>query len=296
MATEEVVIDLGYAELIPITGASRDLTHAGGTATETTNITVTTGWSNTKTVETSASVTAEVSGSYGAASMSVSATVGFGYSDSTSLSKETTVHQAYNFRPGYITTYYQWGIAVGEKQILNGQVKLEAGSTSEMQALKRSTETESSKVKLTLTKIAPPENFNIISAVSGYYLTCHSYGKGNCKMESQTYNEGQILFAEKVDDNLYRFRNKASGYYIHTEQQGRGNVFMGSKQDTTSQLFQVRPTGVKDYFQLASYNQPNHLMQTDGSGTGNVWMYGGDTSFDPKGRIFQFAPTRQSYL
>ena len=118
---EEVVIDLGLAELIPIPGASRNLLQVGGSTGDRTEITVTTGWSNTKTKEASMSVTASVGGSYGAANFSVSATVGFGYSDSTSLSKETSVKQVYNFRPGYITTYYQWGVHVRDKQILNGK-------------------------------------------------------------------------------------------------------------------------------------------------------------------------------
>ena len=126
-STEEVVIDLGLAELIPIPGASRNLLNAGKLwsgdklAGERTEITVTTGWSNTKTKEASMSVTASVGGSYGAANFSVSATVGFGYSDSTSLSKETSVKQVYNFRPGYITNYYQWGVHIKDKQILNGK-------------------------------------------------------------------------------------------------------------------------------------------------------------------------------
>ena len=121
MTTENVTIDLGFAELIPIAGASRNLLNAGGGSVETTKIAVTTGWSNTQTTEASASVTAQVGGSYGAASFSVSATVGFGYSDSTTLSKSTTVTQTYNFRPGYITTYYQWGVNVKDQKILNGK-------------------------------------------------------------------------------------------------------------------------------------------------------------------------------
>ena len=126
MSTEEVVIDLGLAELIPIPGASRNLLNAGGTAGgprsgERTEIDVTTGWSNTKEIKQSMSVTASVSGAYGAANFSVSATAGFGYSDSTSLSKSTSVKQVYSFRPGYITTYYQWGVNVKDKQILNGK-------------------------------------------------------------------------------------------------------------------------------------------------------------------------------
>ena len=125
MATEEVVIDLGRAELIPIAGASRNLLNSGDAGGkmggERTEITVTTGWSNTKTAEASVSVTASVGGSYGAANFSVSATVGFGYSDSNTLSKSTSVKQVYSFRPGYITTYYQWGVNVKDNQILNGK-------------------------------------------------------------------------------------------------------------------------------------------------------------------------------
>ena len=121
MTTETVTIDLGFATLIPIPGASRNLLGAGGSSVETTTIAVTQGWSNTKTTEASVSVTASVGGSYGAANFSVSSTVGFGYSDSNTLSKATTVTQTYNFRPGYLTTYYQWGISVKDQKILNGK-------------------------------------------------------------------------------------------------------------------------------------------------------------------------------
>ena len=121
MPFQQVVRDLGPAELIPIPGAHRDLLSTRGGIVETAEITCTTGWSNTQTREASISVTAEISGSFGAADFSLSSTVGFGYSDSTTLSKLTTVKQTYSFRPAYITTYYQWGARVGDKLVLNGK-------------------------------------------------------------------------------------------------------------------------------------------------------------------------------
>lgn len=294
-STEEVVIDLGLAELIPITGASRNLLSAGGSAGERAEITVTTGWSNTKTKEASMSVTASIGGSYGAANFSVSATVGFGYSDSTSLSKSTSVKQVYNFRPGYITTYYQWGVHVKDKQILNGQVKLEAKSIEELRALKSKTETQATVVKLTLTKIVPPSGtFYLKSVASGYTLMCHSYGKGNCKMEVGQGSIYMPLTAEKVDDNLYRFRNKESGYYMHCDSEGRGNVHMFERKHNVCQLFKLVPTGTADYFKLESYNSEGYFMHSDNTGTGNVWMT--NKTMDMDGRVLKFAKPRRSYL
>jgi len=301
MSTEEVVIDLGLAELIPIPGASRNLLNAGGTAGgprsgERTEIDVTTGWSNTKEIKQSMSVTASVSGAYGAANFSVSATVGFGYSDSTSLSKSTSVKQVYSFRPGYITTYYQWGVNVKDKQILNGQIKLEAKSIDELRALKTKTETGASVVKLTLTKIVPPaEPFYIRNVASGYNLMCHSYGKGNCKMEVISGSKFQPLTAEKVDENLYRFRNKASGYYLHCDNNGRGGtVRMFDRQHNACQLFKLIPTGVADYFRLESYNSERYFMCGRNSGTGDVWM-NNDTR-DSAGMVMQFVAPKKSHL
>jgi len=295
-STEEVVIDLGLAELIPIPGASRNLLNVGGSTGDRSEITVTTGWSNTKTKEASMSVTASVGGSYGAANFSVSATVGFGYSDSTSLSKSTSIKQVYNFRPGYITTYYQWGVHLKDKQILNGQVKLEAKSIPELREQKTKTETGASIVKLTLTKVVPPAGtFQIKNVASGFLLMCHSYGKGNCKMEGGV--AGSIypaLTAEKVDDNLYRFKNKESGYYMHCDSEGRGNVRMFERKHNVCQLFKLVPTGVRDYFRLESYNSEGYFMHSDNAGTGNVWMYKGDK--DTAGRIMQFVKPKKSYL
>jgi len=299
MSTEEVVIDLGLAELIPIPGASRNLLNSGGKGGlgERTEITVTTGWSNTKTVEASMSVTASVGGSYGAANFSVSATVGFGYSDSNTLSKSTTVLQVYSFRPGYITTYYQWGVNVKDHKILNGQVKLEAKSLDELRALKAKTETGASVVKLTLTKIVPPaEPFLIKNVATGHYLMCHSYGKGDCKMEPMNGSKFQPLTAEKVDDNLYRFRNKASGYYMHADREGRGgNIHMFERQHNVCQLFKLIPTGVSDYFRLESYNTERYFVYSHNSGTGNVWM-NNDPKRDAAGYVMRFVAPKKSYL
>jgi len=301
MSTEEVVIDLGRAELIPIPGASRNLLNSGGTAGgrlggERTEITVTTGWSNTKKVEESMSVTASVSGAYGAANFSVSATVGFGYSDSTSLSKSTSVKQVYSFRPGYITTYYQWGVHLKDKQILNGQVKLEAKSVDELRALKTKTETGASIVKLTLTKIVPPaEPFLIRNVASGYNLMCHSYGKGQCKMESISGSIYQPLYAEKVDENLYRFRNKVSGYYVHANNEGRGGkVRMFQRKHNPCQLFKLVPTGVADYFRLESYVAERYFVYSRNSGKGDMFM--NNNTSDSAGFVMQFVAPKKSYL
>jgi hypothetical protein len=296
MSTEEVVIDLGFSELIPIAGASRNLLNVTAGGPERTEITVTTGWSNTKTKEASMSVTASVGGSYGAANFSVSATVGFGYSDSTSLSKSTSVKQVYSFQPGYITTYYQWGVHVKGNQILNGNVKLEAKSLDELQALKTKAESSATKVKLTLTKVvAPAGAFLIQNVASGYTLMCHSYGKGDCKME---IGQGSIycpLTAEKVDDNLYRFKNKESGYYLHCDNDGRGgNVRMFQNKHNVCQIFKLVPTGVADYFRLESYNSVRYFMCSRNSGKGKVWM-----NNDPKdtaGTVMKFVAPRKSYL
>lgn len=291
---EEVVLDLGLAELIPIPGASRNLLNVGGSAGDRTEITVTTGWSNTKTVEASMSVTASVGGSYGAANFSVSATVGFGYSDSTSLSKSTSIKQVYNFRPGYITNYYQWGVHVKDQQILNGQVKLEAKSIAELRELKNKTETGASIVKLTLTRIAPPSGtFTINNVKTGCIMMCHSYGKGNCKMEGAVAGSIYIhLTAEKVDDNLYRFKNKESGYYVSSNRTGQGNLCM-SPTKHNGNIFRLAPTGVRDYFRLQSYSSEKYFVHTDNGGNGNMWMY---YNKDSNGQNFKFVKSRKSYL
>jgi len=295
MSTEEVVIDLGFSELIPIAGASRDLLHVTGAGVERSEITVTTGWSNTKTKEASVSVTASVGGSYGAANFSLSSTVGFGYSDSTSLSKSTSVKQVYSFQPGYITTYYQWGVSVKGNTVLNGQVKLEAKSVGELQALKAKTEEGATKVKLTLTKIvAPAGGFLIQNASSGYTLMCHSHGKGNTKMEISQSSPYCTLTAEKVDENLYRFKNKESGYYLHCDKDGRGKVRLFPRKHNVCQIFKLIPTGVADYFKLESYNSPNYFLYSFYSGKGDISM-NADLK-DSKGFVFKFVQPRKSYL
>jgi len=248
-------------------------------------------------VEASMSVTASVSGSYGAASMSVSATVGFGYTDSSTLSKSTAVKQVYNFRPGYVTTYYQWGVSVKDHQILNGQVKLEAKSNDALQALKAETETAASRVKLTLTKVVPPKDGFLIQNVhSGHHVMCHSYGKGNAKMEPTNSSKYNPLYAEVVDakENLYRFRNKDSGYYLHCDGEGTGNVRLFERQHNICQIFKLQPTGAADNFTLASYNRERYQMYGDHDGTGNVFMAGNKNN--SKCQHFRFVAPKKSYL
>jgi len=265
----------------------------GGSTVERSEITVTTGWSNTKTAEASVSVTASVGGSYGAANFSLSATVGFSYTDSTSLSKETAVKQKYNFRPGYITTYYQWGVQVKDHTVLNGQVKIEAKSIAELQELKAKIQTQATVVKITLQKVVPPAGeFEIKSVPSGLKLMCHSEGRGNCKMEL-TQSKYMTLTAEKVDENLYRFKNKESGYYLEADG-GRGNVRM-SNRASDNQIFRLCPTGTNNFFKLASYTFDDYFMHSDNTGTGNLWM----TNYhdrDPKGRLMRFAEKKKSYF
>lgn len=295
---QEVIIDLGRADLIPIPGASRNLVQVGGVTVEKTEITRTTGWSNTQTEEASMSVTAEIGGSYGAASFSVSATAGFGFSNSTTLSTSTSIKQTYNFRPGYVTKYYQWGVGVRDKQVLNGVVKLEAKSVGELLELKGKKETEASTVKLTVKKVVPPaEGFFIQNVASGYALFCHNYGKGNVKMEASRDYAHVLLKAEKVEDpredSVYRFISQRSGHFLHCHE-GRGNVQMHSKKHPYMQLFKLIPTGKEDYFQLQSYNSTAYKVNSDNGGRGNVWMSSGTA--DRAGQIFKFVEKRKSSL
>jgi len=274
MSYQTVELDLGFATLAPIGGASRDLLSSGGAGVEKTTITHTTGWSNTETAEASVSVTSSVSGSYGAASFSVSATVGFGYTTSTSLSEQTQVKKEFYFRPGYITTYYQWSVAVKGQRILNGEVKLEAKSISELQALKAEKETQATNVKITLKRIAPPPVLRIQAADSRYYIHGDGIGNGNTRCIEWYDNDCQIMTAEKVgkdDEALYRFINKRTGYYMHAHSGGRGNVSYHNRKEDGS-VWKLVPTGTADQFYLLSVLS-DYYLHMDHGGRDNVRCY-----------------------
>jgi len=271
MAYQDVELDLGFATLTPIGGASRDLLSSGGSNIEKTNISHTTGWSNTETKEASVSITSSVAGSYGAASFSLSATVGFGYTTSTSLSESTTVSKDFYFRPGYITTYYQWGVSVKGQKILNGEIKLEAKSISELQNLKAAKETQATKVKITLKKIAPPAVFRIQAVDSRYYLHGDGIGNGNTRCIQTLDNDCQIMTAQKAggdDESLYYIINKRTGYYMYADNGGRGNIHYKNGKSGDA-LWRLVPTGTADQFTLEAVNS-DYYLHMDNGGKSNV--------------------------